>query len=192
MKANHKTFFILLLYVITLFLLGYCFVMYQWSKLQIADIYAKANIFEGMEEQVLGSTSVESAVHSLRYALLYYPHSPFQIKGSTGDILIETLRRNSVKRMITTLKNKFPRESHRGNSPAQWLAIIDDNLAKKLEQDEWYQTWYMSDNFFYGYSSVPVQAISSEPEMPVSDPGFGENRSDTNESIDELDKINKK
>jgi hypothetical protein len=147
MKINRKT-ILALLYVFTLFLFGYYFFMYQWSKLQIADIYEKTGIFEQMEEQILKSTSVEHAIHSFRYALLYYPHSPFQIRESLGDRLLETLRRNSVKRMITTLKTKFPEEAERGNSPAKWLAINDDILAKEVEQMEWYQTWYLSDDFF--------------------------------------------
>ena len=144
---NRKT-ILTALYVVTLFLLGYYFFMYQWSKEQMADIYCKAEIFTQMEEQVLYATSKKDAVDSFRYALLYYPHSPFQIRDSLGDRLIETLRRDSVRRMIRTLKTKFPEETQYGNSPAKWLTVIDDRLAKEVEQDEWYQTWYISEEFF--------------------------------------------
>ena len=119
--------------------------MYYYTLIQIADINAKVRIFEQMENQVKGYYPVENAVDSMAYALYYYPaNSAYQIKGSRGEFLMETLRRNSVQRMVATLKERFP-ESCKGNSPFAWTEAYADPRRTSVDywrETEWYKKWY--------------------------------------------------
>jgi hypothetical protein len=124
--------------------LSYFFIMYFYTQIQISDVYSKNEIFEHMERQVMGANSVESAVGSMEYALFYYPESPYQISGSMCDNLLETLRRNSVQRMVATLRERFP-ESCKGNSPIAWVEAYGHRDKKELDwwkETEWYKKWY--------------------------------------------------
>jgi len=127
--------------------LSYFSLMYFYTLLQVADIWAKNEIFEQMEWQVRTATRVEDAVGSMRYALFYYPgDSAYQISGSECEHLLETLRRNSVHRMVATLKKRFP-ESNQGNSPIAWIeAYYDRNIRSSMLGDarnkEWYEKWF--------------------------------------------------
>jgi hypothetical protein len=118
--------------------------MHFYTRLQMGDVLEKVEIFEQMERQVKTYYPVENATSSMRYALFYYPHSPYQIEGHNGDVLLETLRRNSVRRMVTTLQERFP-ESNKGNSPFAWIDAYGDIGGGQLDywkETEWYKKWY--------------------------------------------------
>ena len=143
-KKTLYSFFIVIRLVIALFFVHFS-LMYIYTGIQIADVRAKNTIFEDMEQQVREASDVEKAVGSMEYAFFYYPgNSAYQISGSNCEFLLETLRRNSVRRMVATLKERFP-ESCKGDSPAAWIAAYGDDggrLAYFKMETEWYVKWY--------------------------------------------------
>ena len=120
--------------------------MYHHMRLQMGDAREKIEIFEQMERHVK-IYPLEEAVSNMEYALFYYPRSLYQIEGSDCYLLVETVRRNSVRRMVATLKERFP-ESCKGNSPIAWIeAYGRRGKNNKIELDEWresdwYKEWY--------------------------------------------------
>jgi len=143
-KKTFYSFFIVIRLVIVLFLVHFS-IMYYWTNIQIGDAQEKNQVFEWMEKQVREASNVEEAVGSMEYAFFYYPgNSAYQISGSSSEFLVETLRRNSVRRMVATLKERFP-ESCKGDSPAAWIAAYGDDrgrLAYFTTETEWYEKWY--------------------------------------------------
>jgi len=126
--------------------LAYYYFMYHYTVLQVADIRAKNNVFEWSEVGTKKAKRVEDAVGGMEYAFFYYPgNSAWQIAGSQCEILLETLRQNSVRRMIATLNERFP-ESSKGDSPAAWIeAYGDKHRLDSIRESQWYKyykDWY--------------------------------------------------
>ena len=143
-KKTLYSFFIVIKLVSVLFLVHFS-IMYIYTGQQIADIRSKNEVFEDMERQVRGTRDVKEAVGSMEYAFFYYPgNSAYQMSGSNCEFLLETLRRNSVRRMVATLKERFP-ESCKGDSPAAWIEAYGydrGRLAYFKTETEWYEKWY--------------------------------------------------
>jgi len=126
---------------------GMCYYafFYYYTNLQIADIREKVSVFEQMEEQVIDAKTPEESLGSFEYALFYYPSdSAYQIKGSKGELLLETLRYNSVCRMIRTLQQKYPEDKDK-DTPIAWIKSYGTAWrVEGIEKDEWYRKWYMN------------------------------------------------
>ena len=118
-------------------------------RVHVGYIQMQVDLFEQMEEQVKDpERDVRNAVGSMEYALITSPVIvwPFIDPGCT--ILLETLRRNSIQRMVATLRTRFP-EFDKGDSPGVWLDAygygnIDMDYIKTSNSDfsKWYREWY--------------------------------------------------
>ena len=126
--------------------LAYFSFMYFYTQVQLAFIRSQVAIFEQMEEQVKTEKTVESAVGSLEYAFYYYAGGQLNlIDGTSAESLLETLRRNSVRRMAITLNERFP-ELSKGDSPAAWMDAYGDKSkldhTRNSEYYRFYKDWY--------------------------------------------------
>jgi len=127
--------------------LSYLSFMCLYTDVQLAFIRGQVAVFEYMEEQVKTAKTVECAVGSMEYAFYYYAGGQLNlIDGTAAETLLETLRRNSVRRMAITLNERFP-ESSKGDSPAAWMEAYGDKsrLDGTRNDDRWYKyykEWY--------------------------------------------------
>jgi len=145
LKTFRKTFCIGACLVIFL-TLSYLSFMYIHTAVQLAFIPGHITIFEEAEEHAKTVESVEEAVGCIVGILIYYPGGQFKMIDNTPcESLLETLRRNSVKRIVAVLKERFP-ESNKGDSPAAWIEAYGDNNDKltlnAMRASEWYKKWY--------------------------------------------------
>jgi hypothetical protein len=120
-------------------------VMYFYTIFQTGLILGRYTIFVEMEEQVKTSKTVQCAVGSMEYAFYYYVEMDVT-KYSYCDLLLETLRRDSIQRMVSTMQDRFP-ESNQGEAPASWMEVYGDKLKiDETKETVWYKKWYMPSN----------------------------------------------
>ena len=120
--------------------------MYIHTEVQLAFIPGQVKVFEEAEEYAKTVESVEKAVGCIVGVLIYYPGGQFKMLDNTPcESLLETLRRNSVKRIVTTLQERFPK-SNKGDSPAAWIEAYGNDNDKRtlnaMQTSEWYEKWY--------------------------------------------------
>jgi len=137
----------------------YYFFMYNYTEYQILSIQAQVRQFESAEMGLKTVERVKDAVGGLEYAFYYYPGGHANMfEGTEAEHLLETLRRNSVRRMVTTLNERFP-ESAKGDSPAAWIeAYGDKHKLDGWRKTEWYKKWY---------ACLEVLSVPENLETPV-------------------------
>ena len=125
-------------------ILSYLSFMYLYTQVQLVVINSHVAIYEEMEEKVKTEMNVKKAVEYMEYALYYYyPGGQLNlIGGTTAENLLETLRRNSVNRMVHTLNERFPLQS-KGDSLAAWIEAYGNKHNLDIAKEtEWYKKWY--------------------------------------------------
>lgn len=95
-------------------------------SLRMSFMEDQIDVFHQMEVDAIGARP-EQAVQKLAYIIFYYPSGSKQEAGSRGDRIVEKCRENSIRRIISYLRQET--EKDYGDDPEAWIEAFPPEVA---------------------------------------------------------------